>query len=255
MKTDNRPLLFYLLLLCFCCRTQDSFKERLSTTQYLIGTWEICVSNYYGIGEHPNHCPEITFLQDGTGVLEVSEPASKFQWRIENKNIYFSFSSPRDKKMFLSNKNKLAFEIYNNQNSCFFKLIDKLSNSWFLLSKEKECNIQFLSYLDRNESSLTTEEIFTFTTLFNNDSCELNVEFIEYRNEVLLEIVEKYPKLFVSTLSKISMLTKKKILTELSQPLLDVNIDNIIKKINGVKNHTEIKNEINAALVLAKRKM
>lgn len=126
----NLVVLFYLLS-CFGCKVQSQNDVEV------IGSWKICVSQANGVQEHPNHCPEITFFSNHIGVLEASDPSSKFQWKISNGKVYFSFQSSYDKENFLSKKEEFKFELSDDANLKFLKLIDETSGAWFLLSKKK----------------------------------------------------------------------------------------------------------------------
>lgn len=98
-----------LVLMCIICfsgckgQTQESVEA--------LGSWEICVSQRNGIEEHPNHCPEITFFSDGNGVLEASDPSSKFQWKIVEDKIFFTFKSSHDEEQFLSKQKELKMQV------------------------------------------------------------------------------------------------------------------------------------------------
>lgn len=131
MKTNLIILIFSLL--CCSCNAQTDKKANIQDS--ISGTWRICVSFAHGLRQHPNHCPEIKFLGNGEGILENSEPASQFQWKIENDNIIFSFKTSRDKELFLSNDAVYTYELYQETGLTYLKLITKDTTRWYLLSK------------------------------------------------------------------------------------------------------------------------
>jgi len=132
MKTKLTILLFSLF--CYNCKCQDIVKEK-NIHNSILGKWRICISFEHGLEQHPNHCSEIIFLENGEGVLEASEPSSHFQWKIENDKINFSFKTTRDKELFISNNEVYTFNLYQERGLTFLKLITNESKSWYLLSK------------------------------------------------------------------------------------------------------------------------
>lgn len=132
MKT-NLIVLFFTLL-CYSCKSQNSTIEE-NIQDSILGTWRICVSFEHGLEQHPNHCPEMIFLENGQGILEASEPSSRFQWKIENNRIYFSFQTTRDKELFLSSNAVYTCQLYHERGLTFLKMITNESKSWYLLSK------------------------------------------------------------------------------------------------------------------------
>lgn len=132
MKT-NLIVLFFSLL-CYSCKSQNNTKEE-DIQDSILGKWRICIYFENGLEQHPNHCPEMIFLENGKGVLEASEPSSHFQWKIENDKIHFSFETKRDKELFLSNNLIYTYNLYNERGLTFLKLITNESKSCYLLSK------------------------------------------------------------------------------------------------------------------------
>ena len=102
-----------------------------------------------------------------------------------------------------------------------------------------KCDIKIVLKTSEKINQLTEEEIVCFLLGFDN-TCSNNVEYSEFSNEILFKIVAKYPKEFLDILSR-GLINQEYIFDELSTPILDFNLDEIVKGIKGVKGESKIK--------------
>jgi hypothetical protein len=120
----------------------------------------------------------------------------------------------------------------------------------------KRCDIAVLGQIDRNIENLKEKEIKDFLLTFDT-SCNNNVEYSEFSNELLFKILDKHTLTILTVLeSKEKNLKTDKILYELSSPINDsFNIDELISKIEKVKINEELKGQVIAKLKEAKGKL
>jgi len=133
---------FILLVFGFVVNTVlVNFAKPIETLQEpdIIGTWYLCVSHVNGLNQYPNHCPEVTFYKNGSGVFFASEPSSSFHWKILNDKIVFSFDTTRDKKLFMGTSEEYHYELTKgNKGEELFKLISAVPDVWYRLSRKKK---------------------------------------------------------------------------------------------------------------------
>lgn len=98
---------------------------------------------------------------------------------------------------------------------------------------ECKCNIQNVLEVKLNLDSLTPEILQNFFCTFD-DSCKNNVEFSQFSNGMLFEVMNKSPQLLLEVLENQSDLTKQSVYEELESPIDDryMPID-LIKKIDS----------------------
>jgi hypothetical protein len=85
--------------------------------------------------------------------------------------------------------------------------------------------------IEQNIDKLTQKDILEFINNISAD-CRNNVEYIEYYNEVLFKVHEKYPLMFCNCLSVIEKTQQELICEELTEPVNDeINLDNIRKEV------------------------
>jgi hypothetical protein len=120
----------------------------------------------------------------------------------------------------------------------------------------KRCDIAVLGQIDRNIENLKEKEIKDFLLTFDT-SCNNNVEYSEFSNELLFKILDKHTLTILTVLeSKEKNLKTDKILYELSSPINDsFNIDELISKVEKVKINEELKGQVIAKLKEAKGKL
>ena len=109
----------------------------------------------------------------------------------------------------------------------------------------KECNkcdIKTVLKTSEKISQLTEGDIACFLLGFG-DTCSNNVEYSEFSNEVLFKVVAKYPKEFLDVFSR-DLINQGYILKELSTPLLDFNLEEIVGGVKSIREESEIKGRI-----------
>ena len=109
------------------------------------------------------------------------------------------------------------------------------------------CDTGYLADLNSKINNLSSTEIKTFFENFN-DECPNNVEYAEFRNEMLFKITEKYPQITVKELNQIKAEPKKIVIREFSKSLLDFDFKKIIKSIKNSTGNEKLKSEIIIAI-------
>lgn len=111
------------------------------------------------------------------------------------------------------------------------------------LSDSLKCNIVIVRKIDDKIDELTSSEIKMFLCTFSKE-CSRNVEYTEYSNEVLFKVLERYPSQFMECINLNSSIEFEYILSELSNPLFDINGKKLITKIQQVEGLSIIKSKI-----------
>lgn len=114
-------------------------ENRVIDSKTIVGIWSMCKDGDDQIQTNRNHCPEIIFLKDGSGIFNASDPPSRFNWYIKNEKLIIWFDSIADKKHFFSSDSEFNSELYNENEIVFLKLFNKTSTNWYLLGKD-DCN-------------------------------------------------------------------------------------------------------------------
>lgn len=111
------------------------------------------------------------------------------------------------------------------------------------------CDINYLNDLQANIDNLSEEKVIVFLKTFD-DSCFNNVEYLQYFNELLFEILNKDTELVISTISNNRKeLDFKSICSVLESPISDnIDLSNLIKQVNDANGNVDIKKEITACL-------
>jgi hypothetical protein len=105
------------------------------------------------------------------------------------------------------------------------------SNTYSQTNQNCKCNEDLISKTNNKLKSLNYQEIFDFLYTFD-DTCS-SVEFEEYSNEVLFNVLQFYPSSFIELLSTKNKLYKKAIYKELSSPIVDAPYAQIIKPVDN----------------------
>lgn len=109
------------------------------------------------------------------------------------------------------------------------------------------CSIEIVKHTEANIKALTEKDLYHFLLTFDS-SCSNNAEFSEYSNELLFQVLERYPSYCVRLLTKQSQLSKGYIYSELQRPVIECGIRHIIAAVQVVDIKSQIKKEIIAAL-------
>ncbi len=105
----------------------------------------------------------------------------------------------------------------------------------------KLCNISLLLILEHHLENPSDKDLNNFLETFDK-SCQINVEYSEFSNELLFKVLQKYPNRMISILSKNKNIKLKYILKELHNPVHDgFDINNIINKIQMNRDIISIK--------------
>jgi hypothetical protein len=114
---------------------------------------------------------------------------------------------------------------------------------------EKKCDIDIITFTNERIDSLNEAIVLKFLSVFDA-TCNTNVEFSEYSNEVLFAVLEKRPDLVIIALDKYSYLSKDYILKNLQQPVNDeINIEKVKDEVAKVKTKSKIKEEVIKSLL------
>jgi hypothetical protein len=103
------------------------------------------------------------------------------------------------------------------------------------LSDSLKCSIIIVRKTDNKIDELTSSEIKMFLCTFSKE-CFRNIEYTEYSNEILFKVLELYPSQFMDCINLNPDIEFEYILSELANPLLDIDgkkLITIIKKAKG----------------------
>ena len=114
----------------------------------------------------------------------------------------------------------------------------------------KKCDTKKRVELSEAIQKYTYYQIENFICTFDK-KCRNNAEFSEVSNTHLFEVIETYPKLFVSVLDKLDNNQLSLILWELENPIQEVDIQGVFTKICSVKENLETIEKIKESLVVA----
>lgn len=118
-----------------------------------------------------------------------------------------------------------------------------------VLAQRKKCDDSVLSQINANMSKLTSSEIRMFLAVFDV-SCKNNVEFSEFRDELLFRALEMHTKKVLLILEKeYPEIQLKSILSELESPVTDAaDLTDLIQKVEKVKASEQLKKQVIDAL-------
>jgi len=116
----------------------------------------------------------------------------------------------------------------------------------------KRCDIPTVLETEENLEILGGTRMFLFLYTFSED-CADNVEFQEYSNELLFKVLQKYPDLFLKTLSEDPKFYElADILRQLENPIHDqVNLEETLESISNSEGDAWLKKQIGDALLNA----
>jgi hypothetical protein len=130
-------------------------------------------------------------------------------------------------------------------------LLTLTSYSLFGQAVEK-CDGTVLHFTSGKIGKLNQKEIMDFLLTFGKE-CGNNVEYSEWSNELLFDVLEKQTELTLATFQKEkNNIELEEILDVISSPLLDENIDKLIEKVKGAKVDAKLKQTILDKLTIAK---
>jgi len=98
------------------------------------------------------------------------------------------------------------------------------------------CNMLYLTKLYNNIENPSNDDIENFLLTFDN-TCQSKVEYLEFSNELLFDILNRYPDKVINILSKNKNINLNIILDELKTPINDrVDIKEIVNKTRKINN-------------------
>ena len=108
----------------------------------------------------------------------------------------------------------------------------------------QKCDGTILRSTSEKVGRLTQKEITDFLLTFGEE-CRNNAEYSEWSNELLFSILDKQTELIIKTIEKEEKrIAIKEIFDDLSSPILDPSIKDIISKIEKIKIEKELKHKI-----------
>ena len=120
-----------------------------------------------------------------------------------------------------------------------------------LITAQKECercDIQKIKAVYENIDKLTYKIINEFLCTFDK-SCELNVEYSEWSNEMLFTIIEKNTDLYFEVLENLNQQKKDYLLKEIENPIHDgIDFQKIHDRIKSSNTTEELKNKYLTAM-------
>lgn len=118
---------------------------------------------------------------------------------------------------------------------CF--LILSISNTYGQIVK---CDTEQLLSIHENIDSLDSSQIVSFLCTFDK-SCENNIEFSEWSNELLFRVIDKYTQLYFDILTSENISNQEIIFSEFASPLLEEDFQTLYNKIKKVNSPTKWK--------------
>ena len=116
----------------------------------------------------------------------------------------------------------------------------------------KKCDGTVLHSTSGKIGKLNQKELTDFFLTFGKE-CSDNVEYSEWSNELLFDVLDKQTELMMKTIQKEkNKIDFDEILDVISSPLLDENIDKLIEKVKGTKVDSEFKQTILDKLIIAR---
>jgi len=113
------------------------------------------------------------------------------------------------------------------------------------------CSIEILGETNQTIDDLSLIQVAFFLATFHKD-CEKNIEYSEWSNELLFEVLNRQPEYFLQLLSKNDSLDKALILENLKSPINDkLNIHNLIDNLSKIQDYAQVKLEVINALTRA----
>jgi len=116
--------------------------------------------------------------------------------------------------------------------------------------KKKKCDSRIVLETEENLDNISDDLIYLFLYTFDEE-CSNNAEFGEFSNEVLFQLIEKYPEKVAKNLTN-EEINKEVILEELSSPINDiVDVKGLYKIVEEANIDDKLKSEILRSLKTA----
>ncbi len=137
----------------------------------------------------------------------------------------------------------------------FFAIAFSMLSSSLCGQSTAKCDMAKLLDVSKNVSKVTHQEMVDFLLTFGEE-CQNNVEYSEWSNELLFELLEKQTELIVKTIAhQTKVVELEAILENLEEPIHDrFNVKSIIAKVEKIKFDPDVKKEIINRLQIAESK-
>jgi len=109
------------------------------------------------------------------------------------------------------------------------------------------CSIEAAINTEKNIKTIDKIQLECFLRTIRKD-CQNNAEFTEVTNSVIFAVLNTRMDLFLNVFSKSNTIDKDYILKQISSPLLDYNINDIVLKAKETKCDTITKKQVIKAL-------
>lgn len=109
------------------------------------------------------------------------------------------------------------------------------------------CNIKEVVKTEKKINNIKEVQIRKFLCTIKKE-CQTNIEFSEYSNKVLFALLDKHMNEVVKVLSDNKSMDMEYILFQVSNPLLDYNIKDLLLKVEKSGGKAEIKIQLINAL-------
>lgn len=116
-----------------------------------------------------------------------------------------------------------------------------------------KCDANTLLAVSQNMDNLSLDLAVRFVDTFDK-SCRNNVEFTEWSNKLLFQVIKKQTSLYFKALLKATDETKNEILYTFSSPLLDYNYQEIYDKVKATDVDTKIRQPYLDSLVASAKR-
>ena len=112
---------------------------------------------------------------------------------------------------------------------------------------QNPCSIDYLHTL-KNADTLSDRKIFLFLKNYSNTACDNNVEYSQWKNELLFLLLANHTNQFLTQLDRIS--DKTKILEELASPVSDMPFQHILNKVEANNTYSYVQTKLKVIVAL-----
>jgi len=117
----------------------------------------------------------------------------------------------------------------------------------------EKCDIEKVKTINDNLDNLTFEMLDEFLCTFDK-SCENNVEFSEWSNEMLFKVLDKSTELYFKVLTNGKIENAEIILEEIKNPIVEIDYQKIYDNVKRVDTQEKLKKEYLRVLKIAAEK-
>jgi hypothetical protein len=114
----------------------------------------------------------------------------------------------------------------------------------------KKCEIEKVKAIHDNINNLTFKMVEDFLCTFDS-SCETNVEFSQWSNEMLFKLLDKEPELVIKVFDQSHLDNIGNLLDEIENPIHDFDYQRIYGKVSEVQTEKDYREKVLKSLELA----